>query len=187
MISIKRNPTTFIDLRHGEQIFYVIRCVIAASLAYEAARRAGLVGPVWAPVSALVVSQETAIATLGAVAGRCLGTLVGALVALLASWGGTAIGLPLLLQLALAVALSAGLSIGRPHIRVATWTVTIVLVTAGAGESTFMVGGARALEVILGAIIGGLVAAIAKEMQFFMFRATARTPTREQAADLGGD
>lgn len=187
MTSSKWNPTSFIDSRHGEQVFYVIRCALAASLAYEAACFAGLDDPVWAPVSALVVSQETTAATLGAVAGRCRGTLLGALVALLVSWGGTAIGLPLLLQLALAVALSAALSIGRPHIRIATWTVTIVLVTAGAGENTSMVAGARAFGVIFGAIIGGVTAAFAREMHFFVFRATTLAPARAPSADAGGD
>lgn len=159
-----------------ERVSYIVRCVVAACLAYEAALLAGLHDPVWAPISALVVSQETHTATIGAVAGRCAGTLVGALIALFVSLGGNAVHLPLIVQLALAVALSACLSIGRPHLRVATWTVAIVLFTATIGESTVTVATHRAIDVILGALSGGVAAMLTERLHARLFREHAFKP-----------
>jgi uncharacterized membrane protein YccC len=179
-------PASTMHRAGGERISYIIRCVVAACLAYEAARLAGLSDTVWAPISALVVSQETHTATIGAVTGRCIGTLAGALVALLVSLGGNAVHLPLILQLALAVALSACLSIGRPHLRVATWTVAIVLFNAGVGQSTVMVATDRALDVILGAISGGLTAALAERLRARICRARP-FGSRDAKPDFAGD
>src|SRR4030088_684490 len=56
---------------------FVIRCATAASLAYELARLVGLQHPVWAPISALIVSQESVAATPDSIHGRLVGRFIG--------------------------------------------------------------------------------------------------------------
>ncbi|HEV2531666.1 FUSC family protein [Phenylobacterium sp.] len=133
---------------------YVARCTIAGSLAYTAANVVGLEHPVWASVSALVVSQESATGTYGAIWGRFLGTLNGVMAAVSIGWVGAALHLSLALQIAAGVALCAALTIGRPHIRVSLWTCPVVLATAAADAHPALVAISRVAEVVLGAGVG---------------------------------
>jgi uncharacterized membrane protein YccC len=59
------------------RIRFVVRCALVASLAYVVAEHIGLPQPVWAPISALVVTQESVTATLSSIHGRFFGTLLG--------------------------------------------------------------------------------------------------------------
>jgi Fusaric acid resistance protein family len=60
------------DLDRGR---FVARCAIAASLAEVIAAHVGLSHPVWAPISALVVTQESVAETLAAGCGRIVGSV----------------------------------------------------------------------------------------------------------------
>jgi hypothetical protein len=138
-------------------IRYVLRCTLAASLAYVLSVKLRLPNDVWAPISALIVSQESLAATHSSVIGRLIGTIIGAMVALVVEELGARIGAPLLLQIAIAVAVCAALAKERPAIRVCLWTCPIVLLTASSNVSPEMTAVFRGNEVILGALIGGIV------------------------------
>jgi uncharacterized membrane protein YccC len=135
---------------------FVIRCATAASLAYELARLVGLQHPVWAPISALIVSQESVTATLDSIHGRFVGTFIGLAIALLVNSVGRRIGIPLGLQIGTGVALCASAAMGRPLIRVCLWTCPLILVTAATGPAPALVAVMRASEVVLGAVVGGV-------------------------------
>lgn len=143
-------------MRPDELSRFVIRCALAASLAYGVATGVGLPQPVWAPMSALVVSQERVSATLASIYGRFIGTLIGVAVALLVSWVSGLVGLPVAIQIAIAVALCAVVAMGRPAIRVCLWTCPLVLITAPSGPAPDIVALFRGSEVVLGAVVGGL-------------------------------
>lgn len=135
---------------------FVIRCATAASLAYELARLVGLQHPVWAPISALIVSQESVTATLDSIHGRFVGTFIGLAVALLVNSVGRKLGIPLVLQMGIGVALCASAAMGRPLIRVCLWTCPLILVAAATGPAPALVAVMRASEVVLGAVVGGV-------------------------------
>jgi uncharacterized membrane protein YccC len=149
------------DLKRGallvaERSRFVIRCATAASLAYGLATFVGLQHPVWAPISALIVSQESVTATIASVHGRFVGTLIGVAIALLVNSVGRMVELPLMLQIGIGVALCAIATNGRPAIRVCLWTCPLVLVTAASGPEPALVAVIRGSEVILGAVVGGV-------------------------------
>jgi uncharacterized membrane protein YgaE (UPF0421/DUF939 family) len=136
---------------------FALRCAAAAVLAYVAAGYAGLPHPVWAPMSALIVSQERVGATLVSVAGRVLGTLIGVAVALVVHWVGHACAVPTVLQIAIAVALCALCASDHPAIRVSLWTCPLVLIAASPEDTAASTALFRGSEVMLGAVVGGLV------------------------------
>jgi uncharacterized membrane protein YccC len=163
---------------------FVIRCATAASLAYGLATLAGLQHPVWAPVSALIVSQESVTATIASIHGRFVGTFIGIAVALLVNSVGRMVGLPLALQIGLGVALCATTAMGRPTIRVCLWTCPLVLVTAASSPAPALVAVMRGSEVILGAVVGGVTHLIEEKIGS---AATARAldkfePSSDQAS-----
>lgn len=143
-------------VRAADRSCFVIRCAAAASLAYELARLVGLQHPVWAPVSALIVSQESVAATLDSIQGRFAGTFIGLVIALLVNAVGRWLGIPLVLQIGAAVAICASATAGRPAIRVCLWTCPLILVTAVSGPAPALVAAFRATEVLLGAVVGGV-------------------------------
>jgi uncharacterized membrane protein YgaE (UPF0421/DUF939 family) len=100
---------------------FVARCTIAASLAEVIAAHVGLPHPVWAPVSALVVTQESVAATLSSGLGRLVGTVIGVTVAMIVHRLGAPAHISLVPQLAVAVAICALCTSGRPAIRVCLW------------------------------------------------------------------
>jgi uncharacterized membrane protein YccC len=136
---------------------FVLRCSLAASLTYELAAFVGLQHPVWAPVEALVVSQETMTETLDSIRERLLGTLIGVAVALFVGVLGSAIGLPLILQIAMSVAACAAATSIRPTIRVCLWTCPLLLVAATSPGTPELVGLIRVSQVLLGAMVGGMM------------------------------
>jgi hypothetical protein len=135
---------------------FVLRCSAAASLAYGLAVLVGFQHPVWAPIEALVVSQESIGDTIDSIYGRLLGTLIGVVAALLAGIFGRMGGLPLMLQIALSVTVCAVATFGRPTIRVCLWTCPLILVTAPSLDTTELAGLIRVSQVLLGAMVGGI-------------------------------
>jgi uncharacterized membrane protein YccC len=135
---------------------FVLRCSAAAALAYGVATLVGFQHPVWAPIEALVVSQESIGDTLDSIYGRLIGTLIGVVVALLAGIFGRMGGLPLMLQIALSVTVCALTTFGRPTIRVCLWTCPLILVTAPSLGTTELAGMIRVSQVLLGAMVGGI-------------------------------
>jgi hypothetical protein len=144
----------YVVIKHSRFIF---RCAVAGSLAYFVADHIGLHHAVWAPISALAISQENIAATLSSAQGRFVGTLLGAIVALFVHWLGGLVNAPLMLQIAAAVAICATYAAGRPPLRVCLWTCPLVLVTAPSGGGADIIVVLRSSEVILGAIVGGFV------------------------------
>ncbi|MBB5192314.1 putative membrane protein YccC [Silvimonas terrae] len=136
---------------------FVVRCAASATLAWYAAVLLQSPHPVWASMSALIVSQETVHATRSSVSGRVAGTLIGALVALAVNVAGDHWQLAVPLQLAAAVGICAIIAMGRPAIRVCLWTCPLVLLTTTSTESPFLTAVYRTAEVLIGVIIGGLL------------------------------
>jgi uncharacterized membrane protein YccC len=177
-------------LKHGillvaERSRFVIRCATAASLAYGLATLVGLQQPLWATMSALIVSQESVTATLASIHGRFVGTLIGVAVALLVNSAGRVIGLPLVLQIGIGAALCATAAMGRPAIRVCLWTCPLVLVTAASGPAPALVAVIRASEVILGAVVGGLTHIIEERIEHAA-RSRARAALEADSGDASG-
>jgi len=134
---------------------FVVRCVASAALSYFVARALGLPHPVWAPVSALVVTQEDFSATRASIWGRLFGTVIGALISLAVHRGGLLFGLPIETQIAVAVGICAVGTWLHPAIRVCMWTCPLVLLTASPDESPEFTAFLRTSEVLLGVFIGG--------------------------------
>src|ERR1700735_3820994 len=65
-------------------VAFIVRCAAAATCAYGAAILTGLPHPVWAAISALVVSQERLGETGASLLWRIAGTLIGLCVAVAA-------------------------------------------------------------------------------------------------------
>lgn len=146
-------------------IAFVLRCSGAATLAYVLAGSAlGLAHPVWAAVSAIVVSQEKLFQTRKAVVWRFAGTIVGIAVAVAAGTLTTRLGWDIAAQMGVSVALSAVLVRRWPDLKVAMWTAPIVFFSNEAGTSLLMAGYARGSEVILGGIIGAITHWIAERI-----------------------
>ena len=146
-------------------IAFVLRCSGAATLAYVLAGSGlGLVHPVWAAVSAIVVSQEKLFQTRKAVVWRFAGTIVGIVIAIAAGTLTTRLGWDIAAQMGLSVALSAILVRRWPDLKVAMWTAPIVFFSHDVGTSLLMAGYARGSEVILGGIVGALTHWIAERI-----------------------
>jgi uncharacterized membrane protein YccC len=135
---------------------FVLRCSLAASVAYGLATLVGFQHPVWAPIEALIVSQESIGETFDSIQDRLVGTLIGVAVALLVGIFGRTIGLPLILQIAISVTVCAVATSRRPTIRVCLWTCPLVLVMAPSLGTPELVGVIRVSQVLLGAIVGGV-------------------------------
>lgn len=133
-------------------IAFVARCTGAAVLALVLAVRLGLDHPVWASVSALVVSQDKLGDTHRSLTWRIVGTGVGAAVAILVSL--TLRGAGPVATLAVAVGITAAIARIRTELRVCMWTSVIVLLTVPPGGSIVAAALARSLEVLLGVVIG---------------------------------
>lgn len=141
---------------------FACRCALAATLAYLVAQWFGLPHSVWAPISALVVSQEEVEATHRAMIGRFIGTVVGVVLSLAVHAVGQRVGGPLLAQVALSVAICAVLASVWPAIRVSLWTCPLVLVGVGptvdVDDATMQVNAwLRAAEVLMGSAVGGVL------------------------------
>nr|WP_275044688.1 FUSC family protein [Sphingomonas endophytica] len=129
------------------------RCTGSAMLSSLAAGALGLGHPVWAVVSALVVSQDTAVDTRQAFVWRVAATAIGLLVAVVV---GSVIPDPApnrSLQLAIAVTVCAVIARRWPGLRVSMWTAPIVLMTTIPENGVLRAAVERGSEVLLGAMI----------------------------------
>ncbi|BCI71162.1 hypothetical protein SUS17_634 [Sphingomonas sp. S17] len=143
---------------------FVIRCTGAAVLALVVADALHLDHPIWASVSALVVSQEKLGDTNRTLAWRVVATLIGVAVA-------TAVALVMpgagpVTMLAVAVGLTAAIARLRVDLRAGMWTSVIVLLTVPPGGTVPASAMARAQEVLLGVAIGAALHWIADRMLF---------------------
>ena len=134
-------------------VAFVARCTGSAILAAVVAGAVGLGHPVWAVVSALVVSQDRAAdprrSFLWRVAATAIGLVVAVGVGTLLPGDGTVPAL----QLALAIAICAGITRRWPTLRVCMWTAVIVLMTTMPGTTITQTAVERGSEVLLGAAI----------------------------------
>jgi uncharacterized membrane protein YccC len=146
-------PGRFFRGADGTLIF-VARCALASALAYEAAARLGVSQPVWAAISAIIVSQERFIDTRSSLTSRIAGTALGVAIGVAVGALAAPLKIPPGVEIAVAVALAAYAAHRFPALRVAMWTGPVVLLTADASGSLIAVALRRAGEVIFGAAIG---------------------------------
>ncbi|KQP33617.1 hypothetical protein ASF49_06935 [Methylobacterium sp. Leaf104] len=148
------NRTRTLDPAAIRSIAFVGRCTAASILSYAAASGIGLGHPLWAVVSTLIVSQETASETQRSFLWRCAGTLLGAGVAVPAAlWLMPDPARPLA-AIALAVPIAAAVARRWPRLRVCLWTAPLVILTATADHSLLHTASQRCGEVLLGGLIG---------------------------------
>lgn len=138
-------------------ILFVARCATAATAAYLAADWLDLGHPVWAVVSALIVSQETARETRRSFIWRAFGTAVGgcvALTAVLFLMPDSACPLP---AMAAAVTICAAVARRWPLLRVCLWTAPLIILTTSVENTILSTALQRGGEVLLGGLIGAAI------------------------------
>lgn len=146
-----------LDTARIRSAVFVVRCTTAAILSYASATALGLGHPVWAVVSALIVSQETARETRHSFLWRVAGTLIG-----------TGVALPVavllmpdpaspMLATGVAVAICAAVTRRWPLLRVCLWTAPLVILTANIEYSIIHTVVQRSGEVLLGGTIGAVI------------------------------
>jgi uncharacterized membrane protein YccC len=133
---------------------FVLRCSLACAVAYELTAWSGMSKPVWAAISALVVSQERLADTRSSLNARIVGTAAGAAISLVIGALGARVGALLGAELVVSVAIAAFVAHRHPAIRVAMWTCPVVLLTAEPSESLAATALQRACEVLFGASVG---------------------------------
>jgi uncharacterized membrane protein YccC len=143
-----------LDRNAETALAFVLRCSGACTLAYEFAYLIGLRQPLWAAISAIVVSQERLGDTRASLTSRIAGTVLGVAVSLAVGACASTLGLSSVAQMAIAVAIAAYAAHRFAKVRVAMWTCAVVLLTAKPSEALFAVALQRATEVIFGAAIG---------------------------------
>ncbi|WP_312489437.1 FUSC family protein [Sphingomonas sp.] len=136
-------------------VAFVARCTGAAVAALVIAQAMQLNHPVWASVSALVVSQDRLGDTNRSLAWRVAGTMIGigvAIIVALAMPNGGAVAM-----LAVAVGITSAIARLRSELRLCMWTAVIVLLTVPSGGSVLSAALDRAQEVLLGVAIGAVL------------------------------
>lgn len=136
---------------------YVLRCSGAATVAYALASALGLVHPVWASISGVIVSQEKLDQTRSAVFTRFAGTITGIIVAVIAGSLLALLGQETAVQTGVSVAICAALARRWPDLKVAVWTAPIVFLSDDPDVPLLMAGYWRGSEVVLGGLVGGLL------------------------------
>lgn len=150
-------PRRPFDMATIRAIAFVARCTGAAILSYALANGLGLAHPLWAVVSALVVSQETVRETRNSLLWRAAGTLAGAGVAVPAAMFLMRDPGHPLLATGVAVAICAAVARRWPLLRVCLWTAPLVILTATAEHSILHTALQRSGEVLLGGTIGAVI------------------------------
>lgn len=136
-----------------------VRITVAAIAALVAAQQLGLPLPLWAVLTAMIVTQMSVGRSLKATGDYLVGTIGGAI------YGGlVAILIPhdselsLLIVMVIAVAPLALLAAGRPSMNVVPITAIIILLLPGMTHASPLASAInRVLEVALGAVIGLIV------------------------------
>jgi uncharacterized membrane protein YgaE (UPF0421/DUF939 family) len=163
-------------------IAFAVRCSASAMLAYELALRLSLSYPIWALISAIVVSQEQWSETWISTGRRIAGTILGACVALLvnALVGNAALAnvlsppfVGMTAQVAISVAICAVITHRLPLMRVSMWTCAIILLTAKPPDPLYQTALYRGSEVILGGLIGSLLHLATDRLLAFLNRIEA--------------
>ncbi|MEA3058817.1 MAG: hypothetical protein QOE50_229 [Sphingomonadales bacterium] len=175
------------SLEATDRLLFAFRCTLASCIAYAIADHLWPQLPLWAPVSALSVSQHRWRQTEQFVSGLSLGTLVGAVIAALVSLVGSLVGMPMIAQVGIAVAIAAAFSMNWTSARAAMWMALIAvwLIHRFPGAMATSAGWLMAEQVVLGAIIGGLLGAL------FEFAGPSRPATlataRARDANIEGE
>lgn len=165
----------------ARDVAFVLRCSGAATLAFALASALGLDHPIWASISAVIVSQEKLDQTESAVLWRFAGTVVGIAGALVAASLIAPLGAGLALQTGLSVGLCAALVRCWPDLKVAMWTAPILFVARDPDVSLLHAGLWRGCEVVVGGLIGLAVHWLAELLIALAERAAGDSPTN--AAD----
>ncbi|WP_200910883.1 FUSC family protein [Sphingomonas sp. Leaf67] len=139
---------------------FVLRCAGAAVLALLFATWAGLDHPVWATVSALVVSQDRLGDTRRTLVWRLVATAAG--IGIAVTIGSLLAGAGPGVTLGVVVAICAALARWRSNLRLSMWTAAIVLLTVAPGQSIAHAGVARGVEVSIGCLIGAALHQLAE-------------------------
>jgi len=155
------------------------RITVAAIVALVAAQLLGLPLPLWAVLTAVIVTQMSVGRSLKATGDYFVGTLGGAIYG-----GAVAVLIPheselsLLVVMVIAVAPLALLAAGRPNMNVVPITAIIILLLPGLTHTNPLDSAInRVLEVALGAIIGLLVS-------FLVLPSSAHRQMRQAAARI---
>jgi uncharacterized membrane protein YccC len=161
------------------QLALSLRVTVAAILALLAAQALGLPLPLWAVLTAVIVTQMSVGRSLKATGDYLLGTIGGAIYG-----GAVAIliphesGLALLLTMVIAITPLALLAAVRPSMNVVPITAIIILLLPGLTHvSPFDSAVDRVLEVGLGSVIGLLVS-------FLVLPSSAHRQMRQAAARI---
>ncbi len=155
-------------------LLFVARCAGAAMVAIWLAGTLGLPHPVWAAMSAIIVSQDRIGDTRQVTVGRLLGTLLGVVIAVLVGTAARAVGIGTTAEIGIAVAIAAIAARRWPSIRVCMWTCPIVFVMVTPGTPILDVGLYRGAEVLLGGAIGFVLHLLCEAI---LTRFLARKPT----------
>jgi uncharacterized membrane protein YccC len=156
-----------------------VRITVAAILSLVAAQQLGLPLPLWAVLTAMIVTQMSVGRSLKATGDYLVGTIGGAI------YGGlVAVLIPhesegaLLVVLVIAVAPLALLAAGRPSMNVVPITAIIILLLPGLTHTSPLSSAInRVLEVALGAVIGLVVS-------FLVLPSSAHRQMRQAAARI---
>jgi uncharacterized membrane protein YccC len=156
---IAPKPSTGFTLKYRTEIALAVRVTVAAVLALILAKFFSFNLPLWAVLTALVVTQasigRSLKATIDYLAGTLGGAIYGGAIAVLIPHAGE---FALLTVLALALAPLAFLAAVRPSLAVAPVTATIVLLVPEMTHTTPIASAIdRIMEVVLGGTTGVLV------------------------------
>lgn len=144
---------------------FVARCSLAAAASYKLAWWFGLSMPVWAAMSALIVSQDRWQDTELSLQERIRGTLLGVSIALAVNLIAMLLGVSTTMQLIVAVAICAAIARTNRSLRVCMWTCPIVLIPGPAGAGPVIVIGLyRALEIVVGCLVAAAFNLVAERL-----------------------
>lgn len=143
-------------LRSLRTLLFVARCAGAAVLSQALAEALGLPFPLWAALSALVVSQERLAETRASLSARVLGTVVGVVIAVTVHLSSQQTELGVHGRAASAIGLGALVTRRHPRARSCMWTAAIVIYSPDEGTDLGHVAVWRGVEVVLGGLVGAL-------------------------------
>ncbi|WP_144107462.1 FUSC family protein [Paraburkholderia sp. BCC1886] len=135
-------------------VVFAIRCAAAAALSYQLSRFFQLDEPVWAAMSALIVSQARFGETQLLSKGRILGSLFGIAVSVAVHASALVVHVPVVIQMAIAVGICAVLTQKLATLRVAVWTCPVVLLASTSSSAVMAIALNRGAEIISGVLVG---------------------------------
>lgn len=141
-------------LRSLPLVLFVLRCSAAAMLSNIVGKEIGLAYPVWAVISALIISQakltEAREATYGRVAGTFLGIVVTVAVGSLMDYMDVT---DFSTQMTVVIAVVAAIVFHYQYLKVGMWTCPVVLMSVDEKTHLFQSGMERAAEILVGCVI----------------------------------